>query len=129
MARPRRAAYGRPVRWLLSSISIIAIIALGALGACANDPISRTVGARCDLASECDERCLAPGGDWPGGFCTVSCDTSDDCPGQASCVADEGGVCLFRCSIDADCNFLGTGWACRELDVNPTGTVKACRGA
>ncbi len=91
--------------------------------------MSRTVGARCDLAAECDERCLPPGADWPGGFCTVSCDTSDDCPSESSCVASEDGVCLFRCAIDGDCAFLGAGWACAELDLKPTGTVRACRGA
>jgi hypothetical protein len=110
------------MRWM------IGVCALAALGACGGDPVSRTVGARCDLASECDERCLAPGADWPGGFCTISCDTGADCPSEATCVAAEGGVCLFQCAIDADCAYLGTGWACNEVDRKPTGTVKVCRG-
>ncbi|MCE9579764.1 MAG: hypothetical protein K8W52_41995 [Deltaproteobacteria bacterium] len=110
------------MRWMLPLCAAVVF------AACGDDPVSRAVGARCDLAAECDERCLGPGGDWPGGFCTVSCDTSDDCPGEAACVANEGGVCLFVCAIDADCAFLGTGWGCVELDRKPTGVVKACRG-
>jgi len=106
---------------------LVAIACLFA--ACADAPVSRVVGARCDRSGECDDRCLAPGADYPGGMCTVSCDGNADCPGDTACVADESGVCLFRCSSDGDCGLLGTGWACRDRNGRPDGTVKVCRGA
>jgi hypothetical protein len=108
----------------------LALAAAAAAVACGGDPVSRTLGARCDLSSECDERCLAPGTEYPGGFCTVSCDGTSDCPGGAACVDDGagGGICLSRCLDDPDCAFLGTGWTCQELDQRPMGTVKICRG-
>jgi hypothetical protein len=99
------------------------------VGGCGGEAVSRAVGARCDLDRECDERCLAPGADYPGGFCTVSCDTTPDCPGDAVCADLEGGVCLFNCVGDADCGFLGTAWTCQVVDRRPgPGTVKVCRG-
>jgi len=108
---------------------IAAVVAcLGALAACDGSDVSRMVGARCDDSSECDDRCLLPGGDWPGGFCTVSCDADDDCPNDTVCADDEGGVCLFRCASDPECGFLGTGWRCQERNARPTGTVMVCRG-
>ena len=103
-------------------------IALAA--ACGDDGVSRAVGARCEAARDCDERCLAPDADYPGGFCTISCESSDDCPSDATCVDTEGGICLFSCVDDPGCTFLGPGWACRERDLraNPDTKVKVCRG-
>ena len=108
------------MRWILT----FALIA-----GCQSSDVSRTLGARCDQSSECDERCLvAAGPDWPGGLCTISCDDDGDCPGDARCVADEGGVCLFECSADPDCGFLGAGWGCETRDGRPSGQVMVCRG-
>jgi len=105
---------------------LVAIACL--LAACRDSDVSRAIGARCDSSDECDERCLLPGADYPGGMCTISCDNSGDCPGGTSCVADEG-ACLFRCGGDADCRFLGDGWVCRERNGRPDGMVLVCRGA
>jgi hypothetical protein len=86
------------------------------------------MGARCDRADECDERCLT-GGAYPGGFCSLSCDDDGACPSDARCVADDGGVCLFACDADADCTFLGEGWRCAARDVQGGGAqVMVCRG-
>jgi hypothetical protein len=100
-----------------------------ALVACQSSDVSRDVGARCDKAAECNERCLEPGGDWPGGFCTVTCDTEADCPGGATCIDEQGGVCAFSCAGDPDCAFLGTGYTCKAVDSHGAGTkVMVCRG-
>jgi len=100
-----------------------------ALAACQNLDVSRDVGARCDLASECNERCLVPSGDWPGGFCTITCDTAANCPGGSTCIDEQGGVCVFKCVGDADCTFLGAGYRCMAVDSHGAGTkVMVCRG-
>ncbi|MCB9571282.1 MAG: hypothetical protein H6709_04250 [Kofleriaceae bacterium] len=99
-----------------------------AAAGCGGSDVSREVGARCDVSAECDDRCLMPGGDWPGGFCTLSCDSDADCPSDARCVDDEGGVCLFECALPADCGFLGAGWTCTTRDGRPDGQVMVCRG-
>ena len=101
------------------------------IAGCGGDSdVSRSVGARCDKTSECDDRCLGPSGDYPQGFCTVDCSSDGDCPGDAACVDREGGVCLFTCADDGDCRFLGPGWNCHDeaQKSNPSTTVKVCRG-
>lgn len=112
----------------LFAVSIVALL----LGACQDSAVSRELGARCDFASECDERCLAPSAEWPGGFCTVSCDTDGDCPTDAACIDESGGgVCAFRCATDPNCGFLNMGYVCKERDLHATGAgkVNVCRGA
>jgi hypothetical protein len=105
------------------------LLAIGvATAACTSSDVSRSLGARCDSSDECDDRCLAPGTDWPGGMCTESCDDDADCPGDARCAADEGGVCLFECTAPAQCEFLGAGWTCVARDGRPSGQVMVCRG-
>ncbi|MBT8494807.1 MAG: hypothetical protein KJO07_17250 [Deltaproteobacteria bacterium] len=92
----------------------LALIAL--LGSCwiscsVSSDVSRELGARCDDMDDCDDRCLPPS-DFPGGFCSTSCESNGDCPSDASCIDVEGGVCLFRCVDSPDCGFLGAGWTC-----------------
>lgn len=101
------------------------------VAACGDDGVSRAVGARCDTERDCDERCLAPSTAYPDGFCSLSCESSDACPSDATCADVEGGVCLFSCVFPEDCAFLGPGWTCREQDlrVDPSRKVKVCLGA
>lgn len=109
-------------------IGRLAAIALFMSGtACGGSDVSRTLGARCDELAECSERCLT-GDQFPGGFCSVSCDDDGDCPGDSACVDSEGGVCLFSCVDPADCDFLGLGWTCATLDRTEGGEVTACSG-
>ena len=82
-----------------------------ALIACVSSDVSRELGARCEDSDECDDRCLT-GTQFPDGMCTTTCDTSGDCPSAADCADLAGGVCLFACHDDADCEFLGAGWRC-----------------
>ncbi len=53
---------------------------------------------------------------YPGGFCTLNCDSDSDCTRGAICMAREGGVCLLPCSAFAQCEFLGQGWDCAVID-------------
>lgn len=96
--------------------------------ACADSDVDRTLGARCERTNDCDERCLLPSRNTPGGFCSLSCSKNDDCPGDSVCVDRDGGICLVQCKLDANCDFLGTGWYCEELDGKDVMKVTACYG-
>ena len=111
--------------------AIALLVAALALAGCGVDAdVSRTLGARCDSADECDDRCLAPGAAFPGGFCSVSCESNADCPVEASCADAESGVCLFECADNGECEFLGPGWACfaRALREDAARQVLVCIG-
>ncbi|HET7500698.1 MAG TPA: hypothetical protein VFK02_06825 [Kofleriaceae bacterium] len=108
--------------------AVIAIVG-ALLAACQDSNVSREIGARCDVSADCDQRCLPPGADYPGGFCTIACSARADCPGATTCADREGGVCLFTCTGDAECAFLGTGWRCRDADLLGGGIqVMVCHG-
>ena len=113
------------------AIAILGVLVLVfALAGCGADAdVSRTLGARCDSAAECDDRCLPPAS-FPGGFCSTSCERSSDCPTDASCADTEAGVCLFECAVDLDCTFLGDGWRCLELSLreDPARKAMVCGG-
>jgi hypothetical protein len=111
-------------------VSVRAVVLAGLLAACAlHSEVSRSVGARCDVNDECDGRCLLPGADYPGGFCTLDCDDDADCPGNSACVEEQGNICLFRCDEAPDCEFLGTGWTCQERPAaGTTDQVMVCLG-
>ena len=108
----------------------IALITLLALAACQSSDVSRELGARCDKAADCDERCLGPSTDWPDGFCSTSCDSDSDCAFDAACIEESGGgVCAFTCVTDPGCVFLGAGYECHERDVHGLpAKVMVCRG-
>ena len=107
----------------------VAILVL-ALAACQDADVSREMGARCDTSDECDDRCLVPSVDWPGGFCTVRCETDRDCRNDSACLEEEGGVCAFLCSEDLGCAFLGPDYGCKERDARGgVGKRMVCRGS
>jgi len=114
------------------AILALALMAGGqSLVACQSSDVSRELGARCDLNSECDERCLTPSTDWPGGFCTITCDSDADCPSDAACINEEtSAVCAYTCFTDPGCQFLGAGYKCSERDHHgaTAGKVFVCRG-
>ena len=90
--------------------------------------IDEFIGATCTGDSQCDERCYQDGGDFPGGFCSVACNSNLDCPSDTACVDKAGGVCLFLCS-EVDCSRLGPGWHCNDKDSRGAGgKVNVCIG-
>lgn len=109
--------------------SIVVVLVLFA--ACGGGGVSREIGARCDTARDCDDRCLPPSDDFPDGLCTLDCQSSDECPDDTRCVDKESGVCLFTCNFTADCGFLGPQWECKEQNErqDPNQKVKVCVGA
>lgn len=109
------------------ALLLAGLLAIGA--SCGDEgPVSRLIGARCDAHSECDERCLGPNSEYPGGFCSLSCNTNADCPADALCVDEDGGICLFECRLDEHCTFLGPAWNCMERDLVVGDTGLVCRG-
>jgi hypothetical protein len=108
--------------------ALVAIVGV-MLAACQHSDVSRAVGARCHGEAECDDRCLVPSGAYPDGFCTLACNSRGDCPSDTTCADREGGVCLFECSTDPECGFLGAGWLCQAADLRGGGIkVMVCRG-
>ena len=104
------------------------MIVVLALAACSGSDVSRSLGARCTSDSDCAQRCMLPSGDWPGGFCTVSCRGDSDCPEGGVCIDQLAGeVCAFSCTSNSDCTFLGAGYNCQTAGYHTT-TVKVCRG-
>ena len=105
------------------------VLVLGLWTACQSSDVSRAVGARCDSNADCDQKCETPSNAWPGGFCTVLCDTDANCPENTRCVDEAGGICAFTCAADPECAFLGAGYMCKQVDSHGGGTkVNACRG-
>jgi hypothetical protein len=107
----------------------VRIAVLLALVACQSSEVSRKLGARCDVNADCAQTCL-PIPDWPGGFCTTSCDSDANCESDAACIDENGGVCAFGCISDASCTFLGAGYTCQSIDAHPNGGTKVmvCHG-
>jgi hypothetical protein len=105
------------------------LVALIAIAGCGGADVSREIGARCDRANECDDRCLGPSGDFPDGFCTIDCSDNRDCPDDTACVTREGGVCLIVCLDTTDCEFLGPTWTCHDDKLRENDDpVSICRG-
>ena len=110
----------------MKSIAIAFVLVVSACGRSDGD-IDDLVGARCVDDRDCDNRCLRDSGDYPGGFCSIQCNSDDDCTTDSSCIAKDDGVCLFDCPA-FDCARLGPGWACKEKDRAGGGKITVCVG-
>ncbi|MFN0246982.1 MAG: hypothetical protein ACKV2T_08730 [Kofleriaceae bacterium] len=107
-----------------TAILVLVLVACGG-----GRDVDRLLGARCDDDNDCDERCLGPNNDFPEGLCSYRCEVSDECPPDAWCIDTNGGVCLFDCIDDLDCDFLGREWVCRDRDLrNGGGRERVCVG-
>ena len=96
--------------------------------ACGGPDVDEYVGATCIDDRDCRDSCET-GGDFPGGFCTLSCIDDRDCPSDTICAEVHGGVCMFPCDVHADCDFLGRGYACRDRDDWAGVRVGVCIGS
>lgn len=83
----------------MRNLPVLILLAL-ALTGLSCDSTSRSVGAACIDDFDCRDRCL---GNWPGGFCTLSCRDDRDCPTDAACVDSRGGICLLLCRDSREC--------------------------
>lgn len=96
---------------MIRAVSVLLTSAVFAF-ACGGDGVGRDgdlVGGPCASAGDCEDRCLE-GGDYPGGLCTVSCNTDEDCPPGTHCIDEEGGTCFMGCEFPEDCR---VGYTCK----------------
>lgn len=75
-------------------------------------------GSGCAGGSSCLEASM-----YPGGMCTLDCETQADCPGGTACVQESGGTCLLACSSAGDCR---EGYDCIEKSAMPDGHAFVC---
>lgn len=107
---------------------VIALACAFVAAACGHDggDIDEVVGDSCTSDRQCEERCFI-GGDFPGGFCSLSCSSDNDCPEDTFCMTASGGVCMFACP-SFDCSRLGAGWECGSKSRQNGGEVNVCVG-
>ncbi len=91
----------------LASIAMVLVFACGGPNNVGNE--GEVVGGPCTTNGDCANVCQG-GGDFPGGTCTLFCNTDDDCPPDTACIGkDNVGLCLLTCSVPADCR---PGYSC-----------------
>lgn len=75
-----------------------------------NDSAEDAIGAPCDHDGHCPPggTCLT-GGKYPGGTCTIPCNTHDQCPPHTACIDQKGGICLPGCQHKSECR---PGYSC-----------------
>ena len=97
--------------------AVLTLLPLLFVASCDGSKEDDVVGATCSRQSDCRFQCELPSPDFPGGYCTVACQNDTGCPrGDTLCMDVAGGICLFVCTGNADCQFLGPGWICGDRD-------------
>src|SRR5262245_53543464 len=104
----------------------IVAIAVLLIAGCGNDGIDREIGATCVTDRDCVDRCYN-GPEFPGGFCSLQCQSDLDCPIDTLCMSTNGGTCMFECP-QFDCGRLGPGWRCRLRSHAAGGDANVCSG-
>lgn len=86
-----------------------------------------SVGGSCTNDFDCNYKCVR-GEHYPGGMCTLDCNSPNDCPSKTTCVDDEGGICAVECESDGDCEDHGSEWGCVAIDqLGRSGAARVCR--
>jgi hypothetical protein len=111
----------------MKSLVIASLVVAAACGGHGEGDIDELVGAACTSDRDCESRCYLDNNDYPGGFCSLSCQSDNDCPIDTYCMSQSGGVCLFACP-PFDCARLGPEWECHQKARVHNGSVSVCVG-
>lgn len=105
---------------------IVGALVIAACGGHDPGDIDEVVGATCASDRECEVRCYL-GGAFPDGFCSLPCESDNECPVDTHCMSESGGVCMFTCP-ELNCDRLGPGWECRDKSRKNGGNISVCSG-
>jgi len=103
------------------------VVASLLLAGCHDNTVSDEVGSGCRDGRDCVDVCER-GGEFPGGFCTLSCLDDRDCTADSICADVDGGICLFECVTDGDCDLLGASYVCKERKDTADRQIFVCLG-
>lgn len=108
--------------WVAIVLAAASVIGCGGGGSVGKE--GDVVGGPCDTGGGCagGSACLTASM-YPGGMCTVDCETQADCPNGTACVQESGGTCLLACSSASDCR---DGYDCIEKSAMPSGHAMVC---
>src|SRR5690349_11791190 len=93
------------------------ILAAAALSGC-----GFTVGDSCTTGNDCGGQVCVVRSEFPGGYCSMTCDKDADCPHGSVCIAGvlqgqaETTACLRTCTKDSDCR---SGYRCAPGHQSP----------
>lgn len=110
------------LRSMATGLLVIALLGCGSGGGVGRN--GDVVGGACTPEAGCagGSSCLLASM-YPGGMCTVDCETQADCPNGTRCVQESGGTCLLACSSASDCR---DGYGCIEKSTLPEGHALVC---
>jgi transcriptional regulator with XRE-family HTH domain len=99
---------------------VIVFAVLLTMAGCATE--AGVPGESCAVADDCESGRCEIGGSFPGGICTVACDSDADCPDGFACISRGSGICLQRCTTTQECeDQRGSDWQCREESLEEGG--------
>lgn len=112
-------------RAIVATISLVLSVCI--LSSCGEDvgPDGRLVGGGCVVHQDCagGSVCLTDS-DFPGGMCTIYCDTSLQCPEGTACVDKKSGLCLPLCRAHVECR---PSYVCKDRKLEgESGEVLVC---
>jgi len=109
----------------ITRMALAALAVLVAIG-CGDGGVGRegdVVGGPCEAGGCAGGSTCLVDTMFPGGTCTVECETQADCPGGTVCVQEGGGTCLLACDAADDCR---EGYGCIEKSTMPEGSALVC---
>ena len=87
------------------------------------------IGDHCATNDDCPNLCRTGGG-FPGGICTLECDSTEACPSGWVCISDSSGICMLACNEPSQCSDrFGAPWTCRSKSLEgASGDAMVCFG-
>jgi hypothetical protein len=88
------------------------------------------VGASCKTDADCPSSWCVHDRNYPGGMCSVHCQSDADCLMGTVCVQDAGGMCALPCTTTEACMNVANGnYVCSLTAAKgKSGTLYVCRG-